>query len=128
MKALFADDDYADEIIKQRDEPQNAEMEELGASIREQREYLPPEPGEEDESFIMAEGGADFEQSLAKQNFNIQHESTIFDDEIPALLKDIDENNRLNSSLMPGEVSITATDGNQSHLNPNTSLMLNQHN
>ena len=52
----------------------------------------------------------------------------MFDDEIPALLKDIDDNNRLNSSLIPGEVSITATDGNQSHLNPNTSLMLNQNN
>ena len=60
----------------------------------------------------MAEGGADFEQSVLKQNFNIQHESTIFDDEIPALLNDIDDRNQLNNSLHPAEVSITATDGN----------------
>ena len=73
----------------------------------------------------MAEGGADFEQSVLKQNFNIQHESTIFDDEIPALLNDIDDRNQLNNSLNPAEVSITATDGNQSHLNPNVSLIFN---
>ena len=50
-----------EEIIKQRDEAPTVEMAEIESSIREQREYLPPEPGEEDESFIMAEGGADFE-------------------------------------------------------------------
>lgn len=61
MKGLFADDDYVEEIIKQRDEAPTVEMAEFELSIREQREYLPPEPGEEDESFIMAEGGADFE-------------------------------------------------------------------
>ena len=61
MKGLFADDEYVEEIIKQREEASNIEMAEIESSIREQREYLPPEPGEEDESFIMAEGGADFE-------------------------------------------------------------------
>ena len=83
---------------------------------------MPPAADEEDESFIMAAGVADFENEVVKPNFNGSAEETMFDDDITsALLNGIDERNQFHNLSQAGEVSITATDGS-------TSLMFNQNN
>ena len=83
---------------------------------------MPPAAGEEDESFIMAAGVADFENEVVKPNLDGSAEETMFDDDITsALLNGIDERNQFHNLSQAGEVSITATDGS-------TSLMFNQNN
>ena len=59
---------------------------------------MPPAAGEEDESFIMAAGVADFENEVVKPNLDGSAEETMFDDDITsALLNGIDERNQFHN-------------------------------